>query len=143
LPEAWDSPTESRAVGRDPRLRKEIIKGVSRIVTVTVDGRTYHLGTDDDSSQLEAVAGLVNERIASIRAMMPGRSAVDVAILAALNIGDELLKNRAAENENSRDLDAAVREVRARMAELLQQVETFGEPEARYDPSEQNTFEEG
>lgn len=91
---------------------------MNRTVSVEVDGNTYVLGSDDEGSDLEAVAALVNERIAEVRGAAPGISRERSAILAALNLGDELLRERAAAKEAAGEVEAGVSEVRAALRSL-------------------------
>ena len=91
---------------------------MNRTVSVEVDGNTYVLGSDDEGSVLEAVAALVNERIAEVRGAAPGISRERSAILAALNLGDELLRERAAAKEAAGEVEAGVSEVRAALRSL-------------------------
>lgn len=94
---------------------------MSRTVSVEVDGKTYVLASDEDGPDLAAVALLVNERLAAIREASPTISTERSAILAALNLGDELLRERAAGREGAAAVAGAVAEVRERLAGLLEE----------------------
>lgn len=92
---------------------------MSRTVSVEVDGRTYVLGSDEEGSDLEEVAALVNERLAEIRRAAPGISRERSAILAALNLGDELLRERADSKEAAAAVEEEVSTVRAVLESAL------------------------
>ncbi len=65
-------------------------------VEVEVAGRSYRLRADDEGADLSRVAEFVNARIQEVRNAIPGISTERAAILAALNVGDELLREREA-----------------------------------------------
>lgn len=99
---------------------------MSAVVEVEVAGRPYRLRSDEGGADLQAVAALVNERIGAIREATPDLSLERAAILAALNIGDELLRERAGAAAEALEVEAAVEAVRARLAELAQRVDGGG-----------------
>ncbi len=80
-------------------------------VEVQVAGRSYRLRADDEGADLSRVAAFVNERIEEVRKAVPGISTERAAILAALNVGDELLREREA-------VARAVDTVRERLREI-------------------------
>ncbi len=96
---------------------------MSAVVEVTVAGRNYRLRSDEDGADLEAVARLVNERIGDIQKAGPHLEKEEVAILAALNVGDELLRQRAASESQSDAVETAVAAVRSRLADLVGRME--------------------
>lgn len=67
-------------------------------ITVSINGAEYTFMSEESPSYMQKVAGLVDERMSNITA--PGRvSRMDAAVLTAVNLADELLKQRlAAEN---------------------------------------------
>ena len=67
-------------------------------VTVTIDGQQYRLVVDEGADYVEKVAAHVDAKIQEIR--QEGQVAsIDAAILAALNISEELLRcQEAGEN---------------------------------------------
>lgn len=70
-------------------------------VTVTIDDQEYTLVASEDAAYMKKVAAYVNGKVAELR--QGGKvSSTDAAILAALNVADELFKNQeAAENLRS------------------------------------------
>ena len=66
-------------------------------VTVTICDEEYTLVADEAPGYMEQVAGLVDEKMGEL---LRGKvSLVDAAVLAAVNLADELLKSQqAAEN---------------------------------------------
>ena len=67
-------------------------------VTMNICGEEYTLVADESSAYMEKVGALVDQRMAELmEAAHMGRS--DAAVLAAVNIGDELFKaQESAEN---------------------------------------------
>ena len=101
---------------------------MSGIVEVEVAGRSYRLRSDEGGSDLDAVARLVNERIAEIRRAAPDLPEERLAILAALNMGDELLRQRAARSAEAGRVEEAVAVARGRLAALVKRIEQAAPP---------------
>lgn len=96
---------------------------MSETVEVEVAGRSYRLRSDEGGADLAAVARLVNERIGQILQAAPHLEKEEVAILAALNMGDELLRQRVANEAGPAEIEEAVAAVRDRVAELIGRME--------------------
>ena len=101
---------------------------MSETVEVEVAGRSYRLRSDEGGADLAAVARLVNERIGKILQAAPHLEKEEVAILAALNMGDELLRQRAASEAGPAEIEEAVAAVRGRLAELVRRMEQATAP---------------
>lgn len=77
-------------------------------VSVEIFGKRYVFAVDDDHppEQIKRVATLVNEAMRKVAAESPDRPALQTAVLAGVNLTDELLRLRAefdeAENHISR-----------------------------------------
>ena len=97
---------------------------MSRVVEVEVGGRSYRLRSDEGGADIEAAAALVNERLGAILRAAPDLPRERAAILSALNMGDELLRERA---EAAR-VEAAVEALRGRLSELAKRAEETGAP---------------
>ena len=64
-------------------------------VTVNICGEDYTLVAEENTAYMEQVAALVDKKMGEVIAgAKVGRS--DAAVLAAVNLADELLKNQAA-----------------------------------------------
>lgn len=101
---------------------------MSESVEVEVAGRQYRLRSDEGGADLAAVARLVNERIGAILQAAPHLEKEEVAILAALNMGDELLRQRRAGEADSGEVEEAVEAVRTRIADLTKRLEQTAAP---------------
>jgi cell division protein ZapA len=65
-----------------------------RLVEIKVLGQTYTVKTDSDENRIHEVARYVNEKIEEILQKTKSVSSLNVAILTALNIADDLLKEK-------------------------------------------------
>lgn len=101
---------------------------MSEIVEVEVAGRSYRLRSDEGGADLNAVARLVNDRIADIQRAAPDLPKEQLAILAALNMGDELLRQRAERDAEAGKVEQAVAAVRGRLADLTRRMEQAAPP---------------
>lgn len=63
-------------------------------VEIKVFGQTYTVKTDAEETHIQQVAQCVNEKIDEVLKKTRSVSSLNVAILAALNIADDFLKER-------------------------------------------------
>lgn len=68
--------------------------GKERTVEIKVFGQTYTVRTDAEEEHIHAVAKYVNDKMEEILRKTRSVSSVNVAILTALNIADDLLKEK-------------------------------------------------
>jgi cell division protein ZapA len=92
---------------------------VKRSVVVEVAGQKLSLRTDADEGYIQSLAGLVNEKMAEVKASSRTLSTHVLAILTALEIADDLEKARRREAE----LRRRVRDKSRRILELLESAE--------------------
>ena len=85
-------------------------------VEVKVLGQTYTIKTDAEESHIQRVVDYVNEKIEEILRKTKTISSLNVAILAALNIADDLLKEREKRK-------AFLREVELRSKDLVEKID--------------------
>ncbi len=69
--------------------------GKEKTVEIKVFGQTYTVKTDAEEGHIREVARYVNEKIDEVLKKTRSVSTLNVAILTALNIADDLLKERA------------------------------------------------
>ena len=67
-----------------------------RVVPVIIQGREYNIRADSDPDAVKAAAQLLNETMERITKRSGTVDSVDVAILAALNLANTLVAERAA-----------------------------------------------
>lgn len=98
-----------------------VSKGDKNVVQVTIFGHPYVIRGEADQAYILEVAAFVDRRMREITEKLPVASLSKVAILASLNIADELFKERA-----SREQQGAVMQDRAstlaRLAARLDEV---------------------
>ena len=63
-------------------------------VTVTIFGKSYTLKGEADADYVQEVAAFVNERMSEVADASAVTSTAKVAILAAINIADELFREQ-------------------------------------------------
>ncbi len=79
----------------------------SSLVPVVIMGQTYKVRAEEDVAYIEELARFVDTKMRTIADATGTSESLKVAILAALNIADELFK--AEERERLSDEDLAVR----------------------------------
>jgi cell division protein ZapA len=68
--------------------------GKERSVEIKVFGQTYTVKTDAEEDHIQEVARYVNEKIDEVLKKTRSVSTLNVAILTALNIADDLLREK-------------------------------------------------
>lgn len=82
------------------------------LVRVNVGGEEYNLRTDASPEHTRAVAAYVDDAIRTISKAGVAIEQHKIAILAALQITDELLKERQAREALEQDMEALIEEIR-------------------------------
>jgi cell division protein ZapA len=90
--------------------------GKERLVELRVFGQIYTVRTDADEDHLQEVARYVNEKMEDVLKKTRSVSTLNVAILTALNLADDLLK----EMEKRK---ALFREVETKSKDLADKIE--------------------
>jgi len=89
-------------------------------VEVDIFGVTYHVRGDDDTSHLQSLAALVDHKMREVAGRSSSVDRAKVAILAALNIADELARMRADRAADSRAAVAKVTELTGELESALE-----------------------
>ena len=76
---------------------------------VTIFGRTYHLRGHGDPEYLSLLATRVDEKMREVARTTGTADTLKVAILAALNLADELLKLQQNEQNRKEKVDSRIR----------------------------------
>jgi len=90
--------------------------GKERLVEIKVFGQTYTVKTDAEEDYIQEVARFVNEKMDEVLKKTKSVSTLNVAILTALNIADDLLKERERKS-------ALLREVETKSKDLVERIE--------------------
>ena len=92
-------------------------KDRERLVEIKVFGQTYTVKTDAEEEHVKEIARYVNEKMDEVLKKTKSVSTLNVAILTALNIADDLLKER----DKRIDL---LREIEIRSKDLAEKIDT-------------------
>jgi cell division protein ZapA len=87
-----------------------------RYVEIKVFGQTYTVKTDEEEVYIQRVAQYVNEKMEEVLKKTRSVSTMNVAILTALNIADDLLRERDKR-------EALVKEVEVKSRNLVEKIE--------------------
>jgi cell division protein ZapA len=90
--------------------------GKERLVEIKVFGQTYTVKTDAEEDHIQEVARYVNEKMDDVLKKTRSISTLNVAILTALNLADDLLK----EKEKREDL---LREIEMKSKDLAEKID--------------------
>lgn len=99
-------------------------------VEVKVGGQTFRIRSDAGEPHIRAVAEYVTERLEEARESMGPvtGSPYKVALLAALNLADELLREREGRKEKNKRIEEQSRELLGYLDELAIRIEAAAEP---------------
>lgn len=89
-----------------------------RVIPVEILGQRYPIRSSLDQEYVARLAAYVDERVRAAAEATPSGDSVRFAILAALNIADELFRSRDA----NRDRDGALAERAGEIERLLDRV---------------------
>lgn len=90
--------------------------GKERSIEIKVFGQTYTVKTDAEEDHIQEVAKYVNEKMSEVLKNTRSVSTLNVAILTALNIADDLLKEREKRT-------AILREIEVRSKDLAEKID--------------------
>ena len=86
---------------------------------IEIFGAVYHVRGRDDSDYLQEVASLVDRRMREVAAKVVTGDAGKVAILAALNLADELLQSRNRQEGERVEIEERVAALTGELAAAL------------------------
>lgn len=90
--------------------------GRERLVEIKVFGQTYTVKTDAEEDYIQEVAKYVNEKMEEVLKKTKSVSTLNVAILTALNVADDLLREKEKRT-------ALLREVEAKSRDLVEKID--------------------
>jgi cell division protein ZapA len=90
--------------------------------TMTALGSTFTLRSDDDPGHLRRVADFVTAKVEEVQRAIPTASPLKVAMLTALNIADDLLKERGSRG-SAAPSDAESREILAITQRIISNID--------------------
>ena len=90
------------------------------VVQVQIFGHSYTIRGEADQDYIMGVASYVDRKMREITEKLPVASLSKVAILASLNIADELFKERARTEKSKDQLDRRAARLNAVLDDLFQ-----------------------
>lgn len=78
-------------------------------IKVEIYGSEYRIKGDADGEYIKRVAAFVDERMRQVSQLTTDSAVSKIAILAAINIADELFKERAQREHAARELSEKLR----------------------------------
>lgn len=90
------------------------------VVQVQIFGQSYSIRGEADQGYIQDVAAYVDRKMREITEKVPVTSLSKVAVLASLNIADELFKERASNHDRQRWLDHHAARLNAVLEEVLE-----------------------
>jgi cell division protein ZapA len=90
--------------------------GKERLVEIKVFGQTYTVKTEAEEDYIQEVAKYVNEKMDEVLKKTKSVSTLNVAILTALNIADDLLKEK-------KERIVLLQEIEARSKDLVEKID--------------------
>ncbi len=85
------------------------MENAENLVKVDIYGKEYTVKGQADSSYIESVAEYVDAKMKEVDANLPFESSLRVAILAAMNITDELFSQKSLKNVKNDDVEEKAR----------------------------------
>ena len=91
----------------------------SRVIPVEIHGQRYPIRTTLDQEYVVRLASYVDEKIKAAADSTPTGDSLRLAVLAALNVADELFRCRAANKERSGEIAERAGELERLIDRLL------------------------
>lgn len=93
-----------------------------RQLRVDVLGASFTIQSEESAEHLDRVSAFLREKVAEVKARYAFATPLTLALLAALNIADELVKERAGRPPRTAD-PAVPREIERIAADLIEQID--------------------
>lgn len=87
--------------------------------TIKIFGHEYRVKGDADPGYIEEVARYVDQKMREVSKQTPVGSITKIAILAALNIADELFRERNEKEKIISSVDAVTDRMRRKLEEIF------------------------
>ena len=100
------------------------MENAENLVKVDIYGKEYTVKGQADSSYIESVAEYVDSKMKEVDANVPFESSLKVAILAAMNITDELFSQKSLKSVNNDDLEEKAKILAQALEDTLESTST-------------------
>jgi cell division protein ZapA (FtsZ GTPase activity inhibitor) len=87
---------------------------------ITIAGKRFNVASRRGESHIREVERLLNETFEEVSARVQGQPVLNIALLTALNLADELLSQRSRQNGASEELSRRVEGLVTRLATVLE-----------------------
>jgi cell division protein ZapA len=101
--------------------KSESAKSDASLVSVTIFGQTYSLRAEEDGSYVEDLARYVDTKMRTLSQSTGTSEPLRVAVLAALNIADELFKLEERHRAGEERVEATAKELLTALEESLRE----------------------
>ncbi len=89
-------------------------------IEVEIFGASYHVRGDSDSEYLQELAALVDEKMQEVAVHLKTVDRTKIAILAALNLADELVQRKEGRGGGNEAVTAKISKLTGDLNEALQ-----------------------
>ena len=86
---------------------------------ITVAGKRFHIASHHSESHIREIERLLNETFAEVSARVQRKSVLNIALLTALNLADQLLTWKADQSGESEDWSRRVEHLVTRLESVL------------------------
>ena len=100
------------------------MENAENLVKVDIYGKEYTVKGQADSSYIESVAEYVDSKMKEVDVNVPFESSLRVAILAAMNITDELFSQKSLKSVNNDDLEEKAKILAQALEDTLESTST-------------------
>ncbi len=90
-------------------------------IRVNIFGSDYTLVSDNDENYVREIAQYIDQKMREIDKNQSIKSTVKIAILAALNVADELFQERQYRHKLLNQLDEEAKQLSGELAELIEE----------------------
>ncbi len=97
--------------------------GSAPMTSVEIFGRRYNIRGDHDPDTIRALARYVDRRMRQIGEQVAPGDVVGVAVMAALNIADDVYKTRTALERRETEITEQTRDLARTLTEAIESVE--------------------
>ena len=98
-----------------------------KVVKVKIFGTEYPIKGDSNVEYIQEIANFVNDKMVEIDKTLSLKSSLKVAILAALNIADELFQEREENNKLQEKFETKVEYINNRLISEVPGLEKYTE----------------
>jgi cell division protein ZapA len=95
------------------------VSGDKGSISVEIFGHEYRIKGDADPDYMAQIAGFVDTKMKEVAQGASAGSLAKIGILAALNIADELFKERSDRQKIMDDVESATRRMRRKLEEIV------------------------